>query len=117
LFLFGLVYAYVFFAILSKKFFAEFWFEKGTFTWGWTTGTVAMGMSLLRIVDSNSERKTLDDYSLAYIPTAPVEIMLITFAPMLVLNSQELIFVVITFAFSFVIYLMAIKCKWLNKKA
>ena len=117
LFLFGLVYAYVFFVILSKKFFAEYWFEKGIFTWGWTTGTVAMGMALLRIVDPKSESKTLDDYSLAYIPIAPVEILLITFAPMLVLNSQGLVFVGITFVFSFVIYLMAIKYKWLNKKA
>jgi glutamate:Na+ symporter, ESS family len=116
LFVFGLVYAYVFFAILSKKFFAQYWFEKGIFTWGWTTGTVAMGMALLRIVDPKSESKTLDDYSLAYIPIAPVEIMLVTFAPMLVLNSQGFVFVAITAVFSFVIYLMAIKYKWLNKK-
>ena len=45
-----LVYADVFFAILSKKFFAEYWFKIGIFTWGWTTGTVAMGMALLRCV-------------------------------------------------------------------
>jgi len=117
LFLFGLVYAFLFFAVFSKKFFPEYWFEKGIFTWGWTTGTVAMGMALLRIVDPKSETKTLDDYSLAYIPIAPVEIMLVTFAPMLILNSQGFVFVAITFAFSFVIYLMAIKYKWLNRKA
>ncbi|MER2090612.1 MAG: sodium/glutamate symporter [Sporosarcina sp.] len=116
LFVFGLFYAFVFFAILSKKFFADFWFEKGIFTWGWTTGTVAMGMALLRIVDPNSESKTLDDYSLAYIPIAPVEILLVTFAPMLVLNSQGFVFVGITLAFSFAIYLLAVKNKWLNKK-
>ncbi|QNK87375.1 MULTISPECIES: sodium/glutamate symporter [unclassified Sporosarcina] len=117
LFVFGLVYAFLFFAVFSKKFFPEYWFEKGIFTWGWTTGTVAMGMALLRIVDPKSESKTLDDYSLAYIPIAPVEIMLVTFAPMLVLNSQGFVFVAITFAFAFVIYLMAIKYKWLNRKA
>ena len=72
---------------------------------------------LLRIVDPKSESKTLDDYSLAYIPIAPVEIMLVTFAPMLVLSSQGFVFVAITFAFAFVIYLMAIKNKWLNRKA
>ncbi|CAM3252228.1 sodium/glutamate symporter [Filibacter tadaridae] len=116
LFAFGLVYAYVFFAIFSKKFFAQHWFEKGIFTWGWTTGTVAMGMALLRIVDPNSESKTLDDYGLAYIPIAPVEILLITFAPILVLNSQGWLFVVLTFGFSFVIYLLALKYKWLNRK-
>jgi len=117
LFVFGLVYAFLFFAVFSKKFFPEYWFEKGIFTWGWTTGTVAMGMALLRIVDPKSESKTLDDYSLAYIPIAPVEIMLVTFAPMLVLSSQGFVFVAITFAFAFVIYLMAIKNKWLNRKA
>ncbi|MEK5071610.1 sodium/glutamate symporter [Sporosarcina sp. FSL K6-1508] len=116
LFVFGLVYAFLFFAVFSKKFFPQYWFEKGIFTWGWTTGTVAMGMALLRIVDPKSESKTLDDYSLAYIPIAPVEIMLVTFAPMLVLNSQGFVFVAITFVFSFVIYLMAVKYKWLNKK-
>lgn len=117
LFVFGLVYAFLFFAVFSKKFFPQYWFEKGIFTWGWTTGTVAMGMALLRIVDPKSESKTLDDYSLAYIPIAPVEIMLVTFAPMLVLNSQGFVFVAITFAFAFVIYLMAIKNKWVNRKA
>ena len=115
LFLFGLVFAYLFFKILSKKFFEEYWFEKGIFTWGWTTGTVAMGMALLRIVDPDAKSKTLDDYGLAYIPIAPVEILLVTFAPLLVLNSQSWVFVAITFAFSFVIYLMAIKYKWLSR--
>ena len=115
LFLFGLVYAFVFFKILSKRFFHEYWFEKGIFTWGWTTGTVAMGMALLRIVDPDAKSKTLDDYGLAYIPIAPVEILLVTFAPLLVLNSQSWVFVAITFVFSFVIYLMAIKYKWLNR--
>lgn len=116
LFIFGLAYAYLFFAVLSKKFFEEYWFEKGIFTWGWVTGTVAMGMALLRIVDPKSESRTLDDYGLAYIPIAPVEILLVTFAPMLVLNSQGWVFILITFAFSFIIYLMAVKYKWLRRK-
>jgi len=115
LFAFGLVYAYVFFAILSKRFFSEYWFEKGIFTWGWTTGTVAMGMALLRIVDPDAKSKTLDDYGLAYIPIAPVEILLITFAPFLVINSQSWVFVALTFIFAIVIYLMAVKYKWLNR--
>ncbi|MCZ2257424.1 sodium/glutamate symporter [Sporosarcina sp. G11-34] len=113
LFVFGLVYAYIFFAIMSKRFFPEYWFEKGIFTWGWTTGTVAMGMALLRIVDPEAKSKTLDDYGLAYIPIAPVEILLITFAPLLVLNSQGYLFVGITFVGGLIIYLMAVKYKWL----
>ena len=52
-----------------------------------------MGMALLRIVDPESESKTLDDYGLAYIPIAPVDrYLLVTFAPILVLNSHGLRF-------------------------
>lgn len=115
LFLFGLSFAFVFFKVLSRKFFEEYWFEKGIFTWGWITGTVAMGMALLRIVDPEGKSKTLDDYSLAYIPIAPVEILLVTFAPIFVLNSQGLVFVGIIFLFSAMIYFMAVKYKWLNR--
>ena len=115
LFAFGIAFAYLFFRVLSKRFFEEYWFEKGIFTWGWTTGTVAMGMALLRIVDPEAKSKTLEDYGLAYIPIAPVEILLVTFAPLLVLNSQSWLFVVIASVFSFIIYLMAIKYKWLNR--
>lgn len=115
LFAFGIAFAYLFFKVLSKRFFEEYWFEKGIFTWGWTTGTVAMGMALLRIVDPEAKSKTLEDYGLAYIPIAPVEILLVTFAPLLVLNSQSWVFVIIASVFSFIIYLMAIKYKWLNR--
>lgn len=113
LFVFGLFYAFMFFSIVSKRFFEEYWFEKGIFTWGWTTGTVAMGMALLRIVDPKSESKTLDDYGLAYIPIAPVEILLVTFAPIFVLNSQSWVFVSIVAAFSVIIVLMSMRYKWL----
>lgn len=115
LFIFGLFYAFMFFSIISKRFFEEYWFEKGIFTWGWTTGTVAMGMALLRIVDPKSESKTLDDYGLAYIPIAPVEILLVTFAPIFVLNSQSWVFLAIVGAFSLVIYLMSIRYRWLTR--
>lgn len=114
LFIFGLLYAYIFFRILSRKFFAHYWFEKGIFTWGWTTGTVAMGIALLRIVDSKSESKTLDDYALAYIPIAPVEIVLITFAPLFVVNQQGWTFILLTLGISFLIILMAMKNKWIK---
>lgn len=114
LFLFGLLFAYVFFAILSKRFFSEFWFERGIFTWGWTTGTVAMGIALLRIVDSKAESNTLDDYALAYIPIAPVEILLVTFAPLFVIYHQGWMFIFITFALSVFIILLAVKSGWLK---
>lgn len=61
------------------------WFEKQIFTWGWSTGAVATGIALLRIVDPRLKSKTLDDFAIAYIPVVPVEVTAVTFAPMLVL--------------------------------
>ena len=50
--------------------------------WGWFTGTMAMGIALLRITDPDSKSGTLDDYAIAYLYIAPVEIALVSFAPL-----------------------------------
>ena len=59
----------------------SYWFERSIFAWGWWTGTMAMGIALERIVDPQMKSKTMDDYALAYLPIAPVEIILITLIP------------------------------------
>jgi ESS family glutamate:Na+ symporter len=84
LFIFGTIWAYLIFRFIGPKIFKDFWFEKSIFGWGWSTGTVAMGIALLRIVDPELKSKTIDDYALAYIGMVPIEIMIITFAPILV---------------------------------
>lgn len=119
LFIFGLVLTYVYFAVLSKRFFPNYWFERGIFLWGWNTGTVAMGIALLRIVDPESKSRTLDDYGIAYIPIAPVEVLLITFAPLFIVSSHPYIFILITALSSFFIFVVAYRNKWfqpLNKQ-
>lgn len=84
LFVFGTIWAFLIFKVLGPNIFQTFWFEKSLFGWGWSTGTVAMGLSLLRIVDPELKSKTMDDYALAYIGMVPVEILIITFGPILV---------------------------------
>lgn len=84
LFIFGTIWAYLIFRFIGPKIFKDFWFEKSIFGWGWSTGTVAMGLALLRIVDPELKSKTMDDYALAYIGMVPVEIVIITFSPILV---------------------------------
>ena len=51
LFVFGLLYCLFIFVWLSPRLIKHYWFEKAIFTWGWMTGTMAMGIALLRIVD------------------------------------------------------------------
>ncbi len=84
LFIFGIIWAYLIFKFIGPNLFKSYWFEKSLFGWGWSTGTVAMGLSLLRIVDPELKSKTMDDYAIAYIGMVPVEITIITFAPLLV---------------------------------
>lgn len=84
LMVFGIVFAYLSYRYLSQFFFQDNWFEKGIFTFGWITGAVAMGISLLKIADPKFNSRVLEDFGLAYIPIAPVEVTIITFAPMLV---------------------------------
>ena len=81
---------YIFFA--AKHIFKEYWFEKAMFSWGWFTGTMAMGMALLRIADPDSRSHCVDHYGIAYIFIAPVEIALITFAPMIFCSGYGLLF-------------------------
>lgn len=56
-------------------------FEKSVFTWGWFTGTMAMGIALLRITDPDGKSGCLDDYAYAYLYIAPVEIALVSLSP------------------------------------
>ena len=84
LLIFGLAYCLILFVFLAPRMFSEYSFERGIFTWGWSTGAVAMGIALLRIVDPKLESKTLEDYGLAYVPIAPVEVAIVSFAPFLV---------------------------------
>ena len=84
LLLFGLAYCLLLFRYLTPRMFSEYWFEKGIFTWGWATASVATGIALLRIVDPKLESDTLEDFGVAYLGFAPVEIAVTTFAPFIV---------------------------------
>lgn len=110
----GIAYNYIFFKWLAPHFFKEYAFEKGLFSWGWGTGAVAMGIALLRIVDPKNESKTLDDYGMAYLPQAPIEILIITFAPIMAVAGLSWLFIAITTIWIFVVYIIARKSGWLN---
>lgn len=65
----------------ARHLYKEDWFEKAIFAWGWWTGTMAIGIALLRIVDPKNESHALDNYALAFLPCAPIEIILILSVP------------------------------------
>ena len=88
----GLVVTLIYVFVMARKLMKECWFEKALFTWGWFTGTMAMGIALLRVVDPKMKSRCLDSYALAYLFIAPVEISLITFAPVAFVNGYGLLF-------------------------
>ena len=88
----GLLFTALYIFLAAKHIFKEYWFEKAMFSWGWFTGTMAMGMALLRIADPESRSKCMDHYAIAYILIAPIEIALITFAPIIFCSGYGLLF-------------------------
>ncbi|MCG1008831.1 sodium:glutamate symporter [Salinicoccus sp. ID82-1] len=114
LILFGIAFAFFFYRFVSQLYFQENWFEKGIFTFGWITGAVAMGIALLRIVDPKLKSKTLDEFGLAYIPMAPVEILVITFAPLFILSGQHWLFTIITIGASIAIFIFSYYRRWIK---
>ena len=101
---------YVFF--MARKLMKECWFEKALFTWGWFTGTMAMGIALLRVVDPKMKSRCMDSYALAYLFIAPVEIALITFAPVAFVNGYGLLFASICLVAALGVLSVAYFKKW-----
>ena len=111
--LFTLVYV---FGMGRRMFKGDGWFEKSVFTWGWYTGTMAMGIALLRVVDHEMKSRCLDDYALAYLFIAPVEIALITFAPVAFVNGYGVHFLGIVLVAALIVMGVAGAKGWLKKK-
>jgi ESS family glutamate:Na+ symporter len=95
----GLAFTLLYIVLMGRRMFGkENWFEKAMFAWGWCTGTVAMGIALLRIVDPDRRSHTMDSYALAYIFIAPVEIALITLVPIAFMSGHGLLFSLVCLA-------------------
>lgn len=84
LFVFGLLLCWAVFYVSGPRSFRELWFEKALFTWGWVTGVMAIALVLLRIVDPRNESEVLDSFAVAYLFVAPLEVGLVSFAPLLI---------------------------------
>jgi ESS family glutamate:Na+ symporter len=85
--LLGVAFAVFYLFFISKRLFHNYWFERGIFVFGWSTGVVAMGVTLLRIVDPDFKSKALDDYGMAYVFISVVELAIISLLPMVVAMS------------------------------
>ncbi|MDM5284775.1 hypothetical protein ACQKGD_23945 [Peribacillus frigoritolerans] len=55
-----------------------------------------MGIVFLLIVDSEGKSKTLDDYAFAYVGVGMVEIVIVIFAPELMMTGQHWLITLVT---------------------
>lgn len=67
--------------VIGRKLFHNFWFERSIFVFGWTTGVVAIGVTLLRIVDPEGKSGTLSDYGYAYTLQSVIEVFIVALTP------------------------------------
>lgn len=116
LFVLGVVYCTVFFIFVSPVFFGEKWLERGIFSWGWATAAVATGIALLKIVDPELKSGALDEYGIAYVGYAPIEIAVNIFAPIAVIAGFTLGFGAITMVAALVILAIPFFLGWLPGK-
>lgn len=116
LIIFGVVMVCFIVFFFGKRLSKTYWFERSIFAWGWWTGTMAMGIALIRIVDPKLASKAMDDFALAYLPIAPVEILLITFVPVLFINGMGLELMLGCLLLSVIIIFLAHKMGWWIKK-
>jgi len=72
---FGCLYSLAVFCA-APLFFGKAWYERAILTWGWLTGTLGIGVALLRTIDPQFRSRALEDYGAAYIVIGPIEMML-----------------------------------------
>ncbi|MCD8292952.1 MAG: sodium:glutamate symporter [Prevotellaceae bacterium] len=111
----GLLFILLYVLLVGRWLMKDYWFEKALFTWGWFTGTVAMGIALLRVVDPTMRSRCLDNYALAYLFIAPVEISLVTFAPIAFMNGYGLHFLLAALILGILIMVYAVWRGWFKK--
>lgn len=112
LFAFGLAYCVLVFRVLTPRMFTERWLERGLFTWGWSTASISTGLALLRIVDPKLSSGTAEEFGLAYVGFAPVEIILAVVAPLAVVAGFSGAFIAATVAFGAALLALCFLLRW-----
>ena len=111
----GLAVTLLYVFLVARRVMPDYWFEKAIFTWGWYTGTMAMGIALLRVVDPEMRSRCLDEYAVAYLFIAPVEISLVTFAPVAFVSGNGWSFIAVCLLVQAVILAVAHWKRWDRK--
>ena len=91
----GFIFVMTWFWIVSPSFFRDYWFERGIYIFGLSTGVMATGVILLRVTDPEFKSGVLEDFGFAWIFLSFMDMFLVSFSPMFVLKGIGVLYSVI----------------------
>ncbi len=109
----GFLFVIAWFWIISPRFFRNYWFERGMYIFGLSTGVMATGVILLRVTDPEFKSGVLEDFGFAWIFLSFMDMFLVSFSPMFVLRE---IGVAYSFGLLIVASICLIICKTVFRK-
>ena len=83
----GFISVVAWFWIVSPRFFRNYWFERGIYIFGLSTGVMATGVILLRVTDPEFKSGVLEDFGFAWIFLSFMDMFLVSFSPMFILKG------------------------------
>jgi ESS family glutamate:Na+ symporter len=87
LFSFGTLLTISILWFVGRRICRNFWFERSMLMFGWNTGSVAMSMVLVRVIDPDMATGVLEDFGISYFGIAFIEIAIISLVPHLVMKG------------------------------
>jgi len=87
MFAFGTLFTLGLMWFVGRRICRNFWFERSILMFGWNTGSVAMSMVLVRVVDPEMISGVLEDFGISYFGIAFVEIAIVSLVPQLVMKG------------------------------
>lgn len=83
----GFIFVITWFWLVSPRFFRNYWFERGIYIFGLSTGVMATGVILLRVTDPEFKSGVLEDFGFAWIFLSFMDMFLVSFSPMFILKG------------------------------
>lgn len=78
--------------IVPRHFFTTYWFERGMYIYGFSSGVVATAVILLRICDPEFKSGILEDFGVALVFISFVDIFTISVAPLCIISGHGILF-------------------------
>ncbi len=88
----GFIFVVAWFWLVSPRFFRNYWFERGIYIYGLSTGVMSTGIILLRITDPEFKTGVLEDFGFAWIFLSFMDMFLVSFSPMFILKGVGVLY-------------------------